>query len=88
MDRDIGRVLLSPTLSETEQDNLDAIRLDAMGLDPARYGLMIGVGNDLYVRQGVFVSPRAMFAVPILAPATETDLLFWADFSLVIGVAF
>jgi hypothetical protein len=86
--RDIGSAILTPTLNEVERANIDETRLDAMQIDPARYGLMAGMGNDLYFRQGVFLSPRAMFALPILAPATETDLLFWADFSLAVGVAF
>ena len=86
--RDIGSAIFTPTLSAAEQANLDALRLDAMQLDPARYGLMFGMGNDFYFRQGLFFSPRAMFALPVLAPATQTNLLFWAEFSLSVGVAF
>ncbi len=85
--RDLAGALFSPTMTETELDNLDDARLDAMQIDSGRYGLMAGFGNDIYFKQGVFISPRLMLAVPILAPATETDLLFWADLSLVVGVA-
>ena len=52
------------------------------------YGIMAGVGNDFYFKQGVFVSPRAMFAVPVFAPGNGSDLWLWSDFSLVVGVAF
>lgn len=86
--RELAGALASPTLTADEMDNLEGRRLDAMQIDPARYGLMAGIGNDIYFSQGLFISPRAMFAVPLLAPATETELWLWADFSLAIGVAF
>lgn len=83
-----ARAVLSPTLSQEERDNLEERRLDAMEVDSGRYGLMMGVGNDIYFKQGVFVSPRVMFSLPLLAAATETELLWWADLSIAIGVAF
>ncbi len=79
--------LLSPTITESEVDNLDDNRLAAMQVDPGRYGLMIGFGNDLYFKQGVFFSPRVGLSAPILAPATQTELVLWAELSLVVGVA-
>jgi len=85
--REAAAALFAPALSEAEIDNLDGDRLDAMQIDPGRYGLLLGMGNDVYFRQGIFVSPRAMFALPILALATRTELLFWADVSLVVGVS-
>ena len=48
---------------------------------------MVGFGDDLYFKQGLFLSPRVLFAVPILAPATETDSFLGGFFSLAIGVA-
>ena len=57
-----------------------------MRVDPARYGL-VGFGNDVYLRQGVFVSPRVMLAPPLLAPATATELLWWGDARIALGVA-
>jgi len=80
--------LAVPSLRDDELENLDDIRLDAMQVDRGRYALLLGFGNDIYFRQGLFLSPRVMFAVPLLAPATNTDLLFWTDFSLAVGVAF
>lgn len=86
--REIATGLASPSLSSQELENLDDRRLDAMRVDPGRYGLMAGVGNDIYFSQGFFLSPRVMFSVPVFAPASGTDLLLWADFSLNFGVAF
>lgn len=85
-----GKVLtavLSPALTQDEIDNLDDRRLDAMQVDTGRYGLTVGLGNDLYFKQGIFLSPRATFSLPLLAPASGTQLLLWGDLSLAIGVA-
>ncbi len=86
--REVAAAIFSPLLTETELDNLEDQRLAAMQVDSGRYGLMAGVGNDIYSKQGIFVSPRLMMAVPVLAPASGTQLLFWADLSLTVGVAF
>jgi hypothetical protein len=80
--------LFSPTLSPREIDNLDDNRLESMQVDPGRYGLMLGFGNDLYFAQGLFVSPRIQMAIPLLAPATKTALAVWVDLSLHVGWAF
>jgi hypothetical protein len=85
--RQVAAALVNPELSQAEIDNLERWRLDAMEVDPGRYGFMIGVGNDLYFEQGLFVSPRISFHVPILAPISGSELLFWADLSLAIGIA-
>jgi hypothetical protein len=85
--RELAGALFSPTLTDIELENLDEERLTAMEIDRGRYGLMIGLGNDLYFEPGLFLSPRVLLAIPLLAPVTETDLLLWADFSLAIGVA-
>lgn len=86
--RELASALASPTMSEAEIENLETRRLEAMQIDTARYGLMAGVGNDLYLSQGIFISPRVMFAVPLFIPVNESDLRLWADFSLAVGVAF
>jgi hypothetical protein len=83
----VGGAIFSPTLTEIELDNLEDRRLAAMQVDLGRYGLMLGLGNDLYFKSGVFLSPRMMLAVPLLAPATQTELRLWADLSLAVGVA-
>jgi hypothetical protein len=84
----IFAALINPTLTQEEIDNLDDNRLDAMQTDPGRYGAMLGFGNDIYFKQGLYISPRFMFATPLLAPISQTELLFWADFTLAVGWAF
>lgn len=85
---EVAGAIFSPGLSEKEIDNLDSERLASMRVDPGRYGLMMGLGNDIYVKSGFFVSPRLMIAVPILKPASGTELGFWGDLSLAIGHSF
>ncbi len=85
--REVVGAIFAPNLSDKEVENLEGVRLDSMQTDLGRYGLLLGLGNDIYFKQGVFLSPRIMLAVPILAPATQTELLFWADFTLAVGVA-
>lgn len=84
---DVFAAVLSPALTAAEIDNLEDRRLDAMQVDAGRYGFTVGVGNDLYFKQGVFVSPRVTFSVPLLAPVSGTELLLGGDFSLAVGVA-
>ena len=83
----VATALFSPTLQPEEVANLEAVRLDAMSVDPGRYGLLAGFSNDLYFERGVFVSPRVQFALPVLALVNESGLPFWIDASLVVGVA-
>jgi hypothetical protein len=80
--------IFNPALTKIELDNLQDARLDAMEVDPHRYGFMVGLGNDIYFEQGLFISPRIMMSLPLLAPATGTSLVIHADASMVIGVAF
>ena len=85
-----GQVLgavVNPRLSEAELENLEGVRLGAMDVDAGRYDLVAGVGTDVYLAQGIFLSPRLLFHVPVLAPASDTQLLFWMDAGLVLGVA-
>lgn len=83
----VATAIISPALLEEEIANLEDARLDGMAVDPGRYNLMLGVGNDLYFKQGLFISPRMSMAVPLLAPASQTQLYVWADLSLAIGMA-
>lgn len=84
---EIFTALVSPRLTRTERENLQERRLDAMRLDAARYALQVGLGNDLYFRQGVFLSPRAMLALPVLGPATRTQLRLSGSLTLAVGAA-
>lgn len=83
----VGRAVLAPRLTETELLNLDEARLDAMKLDTARYAPLVGMGNDIYFKSGLFLSPRVQVALPLMAPATETELYVWADLSIAVGYA-
>lgn len=83
----IARATVNPSLTDAEIDNLEGARLGAMAVDRGRYNVMVGIGNDIYLRQGLFVTPRLSLAVPLLAPASNTDMLFWGDVSLFVGVA-
>ena len=85
--RDRVAAVINPAVSRAERQNLDEARLDAMRVDPARYTTMVGFGNDIYFRQGVFVNPRASVAVPALASISGSNLTWWGEFSLAIGVA-
>lgn len=86
--RQVASAVFSPSLTDIEIDNLDDARLDAMNVDRGRYGLMLGFGNDLYFKQGLFVTPRVTMGLPLLAPVSNTELLFTAELSLAIGLAF
>ena len=84
----VASSILSPALLQDEIDNLDDARLDSMQVDPGRYGVLLGFGNDIYFKQGLFISPKLMVAVPLFAPTNGTNLLVWADCTLALGVAF
>lgn len=85
--REIGAALVNPAISQEQIDNLEDKRLDAMQIDPARYHTLIGFGNDIYLKQGLFISPRVMMAIPLVSAAAGSQLYFWADLSLTVGVA-
>ena len=78
---------LSPALTQAELTNLDDRRLDAMRVDTGRYELRVGLSPDLYLRQGVFVSPRLTVALPLLAPASGTTLVWAGEAGVAVGVA-
>jgi hypothetical protein len=85
--REWRRAMLSTRLTEPELDNLDDRRLDAMVIDPSRFSLLVGLGNDLYFEGGLFVSPRVLVAVPTLRLADAAGLRFWGQFDLAVGIA-
>ncbi|MEZ4239907.1 MAG: hypothetical protein R3F59_27905 [Myxococcota bacterium] len=83
----IAGAAFSPQLTGTEIANLDGVRLGSMEVDPGRYGLVVGFGDDVYFSPGLFLSPRVMFSLPLLAPASGTQLRWWGDVSLAVGWA-
>lgn len=80
--------VLSPRMSDPELANLEERRLPGMQIDRARYGPMVAIGNDVYFTQGLFLSPRFTLAVPLLAAATESELRWWGDATVAVGMAF
>jgi len=78
----------NPGLTDSELTTLEARRHPGMQLDPARYTPMVGIGNDIYLAQGVFISPRVMLSVPLLVAANSSDLWWWGEAGVVAGVAF
>ena len=86
--KDVAKAILTPQLNDDELANLERVRPGGMQLDPARYEMMLGIGDDLYFDGGFFLSPRVMVALPLLAPVTGTGLGMWGDVRIVAGVAF
>jgi hypothetical protein len=84
----VAGAIFNPSLTDIELDNLEDNRLAAMQVDPERYGLFVGFGNDIYFKQGFFLSPRVMIGVPVLAAASGSDMLVFADFTMAVGLAF
>lgn len=80
--------LLSPQISSSERRSLDDNRKDGMEVDNQRYYLLAGFGLDIYMRSGIFVSPRLALAIPIFAAIVGSEMSYALDVSLAIGVAF
>lgn len=80
--------LFVPQLTRRELNNLEEKRLPGMAIDTARYGTMVGFNLDIYMSNGVFVAPRAMVALPLLAGSTGTELGFWWELTFGAGVLF
>ena len=86
--KDTFEAIFAGRLSERELDNLEDHRLPGMELDPGRYGLFVGLGNDLYFQSGLFFSPRVLVAVPLLAFMNDSRLRFYVEAVLSMGVSF
>ncbi len=71
-------------LSERERTNLAPRRLPGMELDTARYALLAGFSLDLYFQSGLFLTPRAMVALPI----TGSGLGWWWELNGSVGWMF
>lgn len=80
--------VFSPALSEREIDNLEDQRLRGMKIDRARYGVVAGLGMDVYFQSGLFFAPRMLVAVPLFSPVNRTQLHTYWDLSLALGMAF
>ena len=86
--QDIGLSLVSPSLSVEETDRIERDALGSMLVDLARLHAMVGLGVDVYFQPGLYFSPRAMVALPVLAPVTGSQLGFFWELSFLAGYAF
>ncbi len=85
---DLGGSLASPTLTELDQDVLDPYVPAGMLQDPARIHALLGFTFDVYMQPGLFLTTRALVAIPVLAAVTQTQLGFWPELSVSLGYAF
>lgn len=85
---DLGGSLASPTLTELDQEVLDPYVPAGMLQDPARLQVLVGATFDVYMQPGLFLTTRALVALPVLAAATNTQLGFWPELSVSLGYAF
>jgi hypothetical protein len=79
------RGLVSAQLTDRELAHLDGHRPPGMAVDPARFGVLVGLNTDVYFANGVFFFPRVLAAVPLNA---ATHLKFWWELTLGLGYAF
>ncbi|MCA9542340.1 MAG: hypothetical protein KC620_25760 [Myxococcales bacterium] len=85
---EVLKAMVAGSLSDDEVANLEDDRLPGMEIDRGRYGLLLGLGADLYFASGFFLSHRVLVPVPLLAPATDTKLLWGIELDLSLGLAF
>jgi hypothetical protein len=85
--QDIGLALVSPQLSTSELDQIEATAPGAMLVDPARLHTVAGLALDVYFQPGFYFSPRALVTVPVLVPVTASQLGFFWELSIVAGYA-
>lgn len=86
--RDIGLNLMAPSLVKEDRLIIERDNLGGMLLDRARVHSLAGLTLDVYFQPGIFFSPRALIAIPLLAPVSETKLGFWWEMTLAAGYSF
>jgi hypothetical protein len=86
--RDVGEGLATPQLRDSDRAFLEEKALGGMGIDPALVHTLVGLTFDAYFQPGLFLSSRALVAVPLLAPVSGTLLGFWWELGLAAGWAF
>lgn len=82
------RAVVAGRLSDKELASLEDDRLPGMELDSGRYALWAGFNTDIYFQSGFFFAQKTIFAVPLLASATETALFFGFELTLSAGFSF
>ena len=84
---DVAASLVSPQLTEGEIIRLENSGPAGMQIDRARLHALVGASLDVYLQPGVIVAPRAMVALPLLAPVTGTELGFFWELGISVGYA-
>ena len=78
-----------PSLSDDERSALAPMTLPGMHVDGARFQIMAGSSLDVYFVPGIFITPRAMMAIPVgIDFLTGSDLGFWWEWGIAFGYAF
>ena len=85
---DTLKAIVSGRLSDAEIENLEDDRLPGMEIDRGRYALLVGIGNDIYLQSGFFLSHKLLIAVPLLNFMTDTQLGFGFQLDMALGLAF
>lgn len=88
---DVLKDMFGLKLSQVEYDNLEKTRPAAMQIDGARYSVLVGFSVDVYLQPGLFLSPRVMLGLPVLAgisgPMGPGGLGFWWELTVALGWA-
>jgi hypothetical protein len=82
---DTALSIASPVLSDSDVVVLERDAVAGMAIDRARVQTLVGLGTDVYFPPGVFVSPRALLALPLLAPVSSTSIGWWWELSAMVG---
>ncbi|MBM4280244.1 MAG: hypothetical protein FJ137_05635 [Deltaproteobacteria bacterium] len=77
--------VVSPVLSDSDVVVLERDAVAGMAIDRARVQTLVGLGTDVYFPPGLFVSPRALLALPLLAPVSSTSIGWWWELGAVVG---
>jgi hypothetical protein len=79
--------IVSPVLSDDDVRVLERSAAPGMAIDRSRLQVLVGLATDVYFAPGIFVSPRALIAPPLVGAFTQTSLGWWWELGLVGGVA-
>jgi hypothetical protein len=79
--------IVSPVLTDEDVVILERDATPSMAIDRARLQVLLGVGTDVYFQPGIFFAPRALVAIPVLAPLSSTSLGFFWEVTALVGFA-
>ena len=85
--QDVATSLVFPQLTEDEIIEIEQSVPGGMRLDRARFNALAGLSLDVYFQPGVYISPRALVALPLLNGVTGSELGLWWEMGITIGYA-